>query len=63
MARTIVTLILAIVLYLGAGFLSAQNDQPAGDTAPAADTAPGGAPQPQGAPDGPQSQAPPAAAP
>lgn len=50
MARTIVTLILAIVLYLGAGFLSAQNDQPAGGTAPspAADAAPGDAPQPQG---------------
>lgn len=61
MARTIVTLILAIVLYLGAGFLSAQNDQPAGGAAPspAADAAPGDAPRPEA----PQSQTLPAGAP
>lgn len=61
MARTIVTLILAIVLYLGAGFLSAQNDQPAGGAAQsqAADAAPGDAPRPEA----PQSQALPAGAP
>lgn len=43
MARTLVTLLLAIVLYLGAGFLSAQNanenDTPPADTVQA-DTAP-----------------------